>query len=85
MLEDSESRRKIAALKANLTKACEKLSAASTIINGVIGGSGYRQMDMEEAIHSIPSSDALLALIRELQAEMKRSLELQNQIKGFNL
>jgi hypothetical protein len=42
-------------------------------------------MDMEEAIHSIPSSDALLALIRELQAEMKRSLELQNQIKGFNL
>jgi hypothetical protein len=55
------------------------------MINIIFVGPGYRQADIEESIMSIPSPDSLVALVREFQAEVKRSVELQGQVKGFNL
>jgi len=85
VMDASDSKQKLAALRANLTKVCEHLSRASQMVVGLAEVSPYREADIEEAIRAIPSPDAVSSLVKEFHAESKRAAQLKAQIAQLGL
>ena len=85
VLQASESKTNLAALKSALAEASEQLRTALEYINGEVDqGITYPSGETERAIRALPTSEKILQILDEYRSERRRYAELKSQLGDLN-